>query len=111
MGPRNRPFLSTACTLPSFAHVPSSVFDPAALDALQEAFEDAWSEVLSDPIIRTNEQTVRDLIARRIMDAAVDQGIRDPVRIKAYALRVFKSGREPPSSSCAGLSRQSQSTA
>jgi hypothetical protein len=66
----------------------ASAFDPAALEALQEAFEEAWSEVLANPIIRTNEQTVRNVIATRIVEAALE-GERDPELLKAYALPGF----------------------
>jgi hypothetical protein len=36
-----------------------------------------------------DEQTARNLIARRIMDA-VESGENDPDRLKSYALQVFE---------------------
>jgi hypothetical protein len=64
-----------------------SSLDPEALGTAQAAFDMAWADaILQDAL---DEQTARNLIARRIMDA-IESGERDPVRLKAYALRVFK---------------------
>jgi hypothetical protein len=65
-----------------------SSLDPEELGAAQAAFDMAWAEAsLPDGL---DEQTARNLIARRIMDD-LESGERDPVRLKAYALRVFEN--------------------
>ena len=64
-----------------------SSLDHEALVAAQAAFDMAWAEASLPNGL--GEQTVRNLIARRIMDA-LESGERDPERLKGYALRVFK---------------------
>jgi hypothetical protein len=56
-----------------------SSLDPEALGTAQAAFDMAWADaILQDAL---DEQTARNLIARRIMDA-IESGERDPVRLK-----------------------------
>jgi hypothetical protein len=64
-----------------------SNIDPDALSTAQAAFDMAWSDA-SLPA-NVDEQTARNLIARRIMDA-VESGENDPDRLKSYALQVFE---------------------
>jgi hypothetical protein len=64
-------------------------FNPETLLTLQEAFDMAWAEVATLPIIGADEQCARDLIAKRIIAAARDNGERDPERLKAYAVAGF----------------------
>jgi hypothetical protein len=61
---------------------------PDALSTAQAAIDMAWSDAsLPDKL---DEQTARNLIARRIMDA-VESNERDLVWLKGYALQVFES--------------------
>ena len=69
-----------------------SSLNPDTLGTAQAAFDMAWAETnLQDKL---DEQTARNLIARRIMDA-VESGERDPVRLKGYALQVFRQSDQP----------------
>jgi hypothetical protein len=68
-----------------------SMFNPFGVQVLQEAFERAWAEVHADPIIRTDEQSARDMIAERIVAAACAHGECDPDRLARYALAAFKT--------------------
>lgn len=63
-----------------------SSFDPETLQVLQSAFDMAWSEVAASPSVDIDEQSARNMIARRIVDAWRDQGERDPERLKRYAV-------------------------
>lgn len=65
----------------------NSSLDPEAMAAAQTAFDMTWAEINLPHDL--DEQTARDMIARRIMDHAVDTGERDPERLKAYALEGF----------------------
>lgn len=66
-------------------------FNPDTLLALQAAFDMAWTEAAILPIVSTDEQGARDLIARRIIEAARDHHEIDPARLKACALAAFKT--------------------
>lgn len=66
-------------------------FDPETLQALQEAFDQALAEACNSRDGRVDEQSVRDMLALRIVTAARDHGERDPDRLKAYALQGFES--------------------
>ena len=66
-----------------------SSFDPETLRVLQEAFDSAWSEVAAVPGVTLDEQSARNTIARRIVDAWREKGERDPDRLKSYALEGF----------------------
>jgi hypothetical protein len=66
-----------------------SSFDPETLQALQEAFDKAWSEAVAVPGVSLDEKSARNMIARRIVDAWREKGERDPERLKAYALEGF----------------------
>jgi hypothetical protein len=68
-----------------------SIFNPFGVRVLQEAFERAWAEVHDDPIIRTDEQSAREMIAQRIVAGARAYGERDPDRLVRYALAAFKT--------------------
>lgn len=59
---------------------------PDALDDAQAAFDQAWTAISLPHDM--DEQTARNLIARRIMDA-IESGEREPERLTAYALRVL----------------------
>jgi hypothetical protein len=55
---------------------------------LDQILEEAWQELLTGQGMRADledEQANRDLMARRLMEAAED-GERDPVRLKQHAL-------------------------
>ena len=61
------------------------ILDPEAMNSVLMAFELAWAEIMAHP----NDWDVpmaRDLIARRIVSAALEQSERDPERLKARAL-------------------------
>jgi hypothetical protein len=64
-----------------------SSLGPDELSTAQAAFDMAWSDA-SLPV-KLDEQTARNLIARRIMDA-VEIGECDLVWLKGYALQVFR---------------------
>ena len=66
-----------------------SSFDPKTLRALQAAFDKAWSEVVRAPGVTVDEQSARNLIVRRIIDAWRDNGECNPDRLKTYALEGF----------------------
>jgi hypothetical protein len=66
-------------------------FNPETLLALQEAFDMAWAEAAILPIVSTDAQGARDLIARRIVAAAQKNGEIDPARLRDYALLAFKT--------------------
>jgi hypothetical protein len=68
-----------------------STFDPETLQVLQDAFDEALAEVLASPNGSVDEQQARDLIAKRIVEAARDQGERDPQRLKQHALKGFEN--------------------
>lgn len=62
--------------------------DSATLEMLDQILEEAWQELLVGRGKRADladEQANRDLMARRLMEAAED-GERDPVRLKQHAL-------------------------
>jgi hypothetical protein len=52
------------------------------------AYELAWAEVMAHPDAH-DAPAVRDLLAKRITEAAMENGERDPERLKAYALDGF----------------------
>ena len=65
-----------------------STLDPEGLDAALKAFELAWAEIATQPDGYDHEQA-RDLLARRIVEAALENDERDPERLKSYALKGF----------------------
>jgi hypothetical protein len=66
-----------------------SSFDPETLQVLQEAFDMAMADVLASQAGSIDEQQARDVIAKRIVNAAQERGERDPNRLKVYALQGF----------------------
>ena len=66
-----------------------SSLDPEAMHAALEAFELAWAEIMTVPDAYDTD-LARNVLARRIMEAAMEKGERDPERLKAYALEGFK---------------------
>ena len=76
------------------ATILGSVFDPAALRVLQEAFDMAWTEAVTLPIVRTDEQGARDFIAERIVRAARMTDEHDTQRLKTFALQAFETPAE-----------------
>jgi hypothetical protein len=67
-----------------------SAFSPETLQSLQQAFDQALAEVLASPDGSVDEQQARNVIAKRIMECALEHGECDPERLKAYALEGFK---------------------
>jgi hypothetical protein len=65
-----------------------SSLDPEALMVAQEAFARAWEEILAVPG-NYDQDLARNLLAKRIMECALEHGERDPDRLKAYALQGF----------------------
>ena len=65
-----------------------SSLDPEALHAALEAFELAWAEIMAVPDAYDTD-LARNVLARRIIEAAMENGERDPERLKAYALKGF----------------------
>ena len=65
-----------------------SNLDPETLMIAQEAFAKAWEEVLAVPG-GYDLDLARNLLAKRIMECALEHGERDPERLKAYALEGF----------------------
>jgi hypothetical protein len=62
--------------------------DPEVMHAALEAFELAWAAIPAVPdAYDTN--LARDLLSKRIIKAALENGERDPDRLKSYALEVF----------------------
>jgi hypothetical protein len=66
-----------------------SAFDADTLQVLQEAYDMALADVLASADGSVDEQRVRNMLARRIIDAWRDKGERDPDRLKAYVLEGF----------------------
>jgi hypothetical protein len=64
-----------------------SSLGPDTLDTAQAAFDMAWADASLPATV--DQQTARNLIARRIMDA-IESGEFDPDRLKVYALLVFE---------------------
>jgi hypothetical protein len=62
--------------------------DLEAMNAALEAYELAWAEVMP-PQDAHDASVARDLLAKRIIKAAMENGERDPERLKAYALEGF----------------------
>lgn len=62
--------------------------DPATMGAALEAFELAWAEIMARPD-GYDVPMARDLLAKRIIEAALENGERDPERLKDYALDGF----------------------
>ena len=65
-----------------------STFDPETLQVLQKAFDMAWAEAVAEPNI--DEQKARDVIAKRIVAAAREDGERNPARLKRHALQALR---------------------
>jgi hypothetical protein len=66
-----------------------SSLDPDALMVAQEAFARAWEEIFAGPGGYDQDQ-VRNLLAKRIMECALEHGECDPEKLKACALDGFK---------------------
>ena len=66
--------------------VSATYLDPQTMSVLQDAFDGAWNELRNRDLDGLDEQSARDLIAKRIIDAALD-GERDPLRLSRYALK------------------------
>ena len=64
--------------------------DPEALSVLQAAFDRAWAQVVDSQHPDIDEYFARKLIAKRIMDAAIEDGERDPDRLADRALAAFR---------------------
>ena len=62
--------------------------DPETMQAAMEAFELAWTEIMARPNSQ-DAPACRDLLAKRIIDAALEHDERDPERLKGYALEGF----------------------
>jgi len=75
--------------MPFAAH--KSAFSPEELQVLQEAFELAWSDIALVPIINSDPDSARELLAQRIVAAAKKHGERDPERLKRHALKAFET--------------------
>lgn len=58
---------------------------PGDLDILQAAFDAAFKEASALPDLRLSQQEVRDLLAKRIVDAAM-AGERDPDQLRKLGL-------------------------
>lgn len=69
---------------------PRTGFDPATLEALQEAFDLAWPEIAELPIVSSDPDAARELLAQRIIAAAQEGRTEDPEQLKIRALRTFK---------------------
>lgn len=66
----------------------SPSLDSPTLEMLDQILEEAWQELLAGGATRADledEQANRDLLARRLIEAAED-GERDPLRLKQHAL-------------------------
>ena len=61
--------------------------DPETLHAAYEAFDLGWAEI--QKMDGYDLQVARDLLAKRIVQAALANGERDPERLKDYALEGF----------------------
>ena len=66
-----------------------SSFDPETLQVLQEAFDMAMADVLALQAGSIDEQQARDVVAKRIVQAALENSERDPEQLKACALEGF----------------------
>jgi hypothetical protein len=64
--------------------------DPEALSILQAAFDQVWAQVVDSQHPDIDESSAPDLIAKRIMNAAISDGERDPDRLTHRALAAFR---------------------
>lgn len=67
-----------------------SEIDPTTLSAALEAFYAAWTEIESAGVLGDRD-AAHNILTRRIVEAAVERGEREPDRLKAYALEGFNS--------------------
>jgi hypothetical protein len=66
------------------------VFEPADLNLLMSAYEDAWASVRASATYQDkNFENVRDDLAKHIVNAAI-AGERDPVRLRDAGLSHLK---------------------
>ena len=63
---------------------------PEALAVLQQAFDDACAKLQERPFEGMDEQLARDMIAKRIIEAAIERGERNPASLRRYALDAFE---------------------
>ena len=68
--------------------------DPATSDFLTGIMEDAWSEAQSLAALRLDPVGTHAAMVRGIAEA-VDQGDRDPVRLRNLALEIARSHQFP----------------
>ena len=59
--------------------------DPATMSAALKSFELAWAEVMARPTDYDVPAT-RGMLAKRIIDAALENGERDPEKMKDFVL-------------------------
>ena len=69
-----------------------SAIDADTLQVLQEAYDLALADILALADGSIDEQWVRNMLARRIIDAWRDTVERNPDGLKAYALEGLKPG-------------------
>ncbi len=69
---------------------PRTGFDPATLEALQEAFDLAWPQIADMPIVSSDRDAARELLAQRIIAAAQEGQTQDPQQLKVRALKTFE---------------------
>lgn len=69
---------------------PRTGFDPATLEALQEAFDLAWPQIADMPIVSSDPDAARELLAQRIIAAAQEGKTQDPQQLKIRALKTFE---------------------
>ena len=68
--------------------------DPATSDFLTGIMEDAWSEAGGSPALCLDPVGTHAAMVRAIIEA-VDQGDRDPVRLRNLALEIARSHQLP----------------
>ena len=69
---------------------PRTGFDPATLEALQKAFDLAWPQIADMPIVSSDRDAARELLAQRIIAAAQEGKTQDPQQLKVRALKTFE---------------------
>lgn len=68
-------------------------FSPAMLDMLDEAFTAVWSELQESGATESADEEVTPLTVARSISELAATGVREPERLKRYALRAAEQSR------------------
>jgi hypothetical protein len=64
-----------------------SIYDADTVALMGRTFDDAWSETMATTLFpSTADETVTRIAMRQLIQSAITNGVRDPVRLKSIAL-------------------------